>query len=92
MNNWVVELRREIGGTEIPQPLYLRAGTPTQMAQRVINADDMGAIGIGTAWTEDIKEAGFFNETGAKQTAEALDRCCQGCAVAAPVDSQPAPK
>lgn len=79
---WVIELRGEPGGTKIPEPLFLMYGVPEEMARRVIKADDAGVIGIGSAWTQDLALAAKFKESNAKTTANALDRCCQGVAVA----------
>lgn len=84
---WLVELRREIteGNAQV---LYLYGKTPESIAEAIIEADDYyGEFGtaerMARCWTADANAANWYSEADAKRTAEALDRCCGGVAVAA---------
>ena len=81
---WMVELHR------IGKPaLFLHGESPESIAEAIIDADDYyGEAGthkrMEKCWTSHALMGNTYDEAGAKQTAEALDRCCGGVAVAVP--------
>lgn len=79
---WMVELHR--GGKPA---LFLHGESAESIADAIIDADDYyGEHGSGArmarCWTPNALQANTYSEESAKQTADALDRCCGGVAVA----------